>query len=954
MTTYSSTERFHKPQGLTGPAAEVDVLRRLRRTLSSATVAIQSTSGTGKTILLSRLGEYLHSTEPSTMVGWMTVAPDDLDSRQFVRSTARALAFIGVGLRNYDEVATKAEAAPELAMIALADDVVAHPEDVALLIDDAEHLSDASAKLLWQFVAAAQDTLRVAVACTPDCAVTTIDRPERIGLAQFSAQDVMFGWRLPDEEEVRRALNALPSPLRCALTLAAPLPSWSDSGLRDLEINPGEQWLDVIQAAQLPILLQGSEVVPTALLRHQLLADLEADPQQYRRQQVLAGRRLAMQGRILEAVQALCAGHQYDEALPLVQEMLPVWYRRGDWRMITQALKPFPLSALPGTVLADLATARQDLGDAEALDAIEQHLAGREQPPGMSFVRALRAFREGQVPSAIAHCRDGLTRARTARDRIQLKRVLATGLIQQGDIQEASVHLQDALSLAETLGDVPMLINVLGLQGFHLEASGAHHAARDVHERAFGLIEQHRHDNNRLLIVAQRLSNLRRESGDLDGCYSILEVAMQRLQRTHPDALPILLAARGAAHLMTGQFNAALTDTQRAVSLAALWNGKSTMIDALFRLAEIQLVMGAIADAEATLARAYTAHDPFPANMVREYHAFQAALLARSGDLTGARDVLEQHNLTALSDWLDYGMMARAVAVLTAEPDCLPDAITALERAATARPAYALTRPLQMFPDLAAQLRGRMAADVDQLIRILPGTARRPTLRVTTLDSSRLTLDGAPLRPRSGTAELAAYLALAPGQAASSAQLAECVVQEGGRTPRPKRLRVNRKELEAAVAHARPGLPLLRVIDSEQGRDSRWRLACDVHIECDAVELLNTHDPETIMRLYRKPFLMELTTDWAEELRYELAAHATRHLRAAALGAGGQRALRYLLRVLEIRPFEPFDERFELDIKDALTLARSLDRPDIERLLRDAQDALAHGTQPVFAVADLA
>lgn len=949
MASPSPFERFQLPNPpvhLRPPAA---VLQRLRRTLQHAVVSVAAPEGAGKTSLLAHFGRHLMAQRGEQVaVAWLSVTPDDVDRRQWGRSLARAFAYVGIGLGNYDQVATLAEVTPELAVAALADDLAAHPEDVVLLIDDAQWLGEASARLLWMMLGAAQDNLQVALACEPGADVLSVQRPPNAQLSVIPPDQLAFRLRLPAPERVRAALHHLPPELLEALTLAAPLDRWEDETFAALGIAVPAGWQAQVEAAQLPVLRQGAGLVPAGLLRQQLEERLSSDPVARGRMCRLVGQQHAMRGRTLEAVHAFIRAGAYEDALPLVQEMLPLWYRAGDWRLVVLALQQFPLEALPDSVLADLATAHQELGDLAAVDAIETHLRQRSRvPAGIFFVRALRAFREGDIQCALEICREGLEQARTSRDRLQLHRVLATVLIQQGRVDEAGRVIQDALALAEALGDVPMLLNVLGLHGFQLEAQGDYQGALAAHERTFSLVERHRHDNNRLLLVAQRLASLRREAGNLSGALDILEVAWQRLHRTHPEAVPVLLSSRSAVHLTAGHLALALADAERAVSLAELWWGKAIVIDALFRLTEVHLVAGELDAAAAALERAQGVQGRFPANMQDEYRAFEAALLAARGHLQEAATLISGHGLDRLSDWLDYGMMARAVVLLAAyERDApLEGPLDAVRRSMAARAPYALTRPLRMFPQLAQVLKGRVKENLWTLGRPTLREARRPVLRVTTLDTPRLMLDGVQLRTRTGTAELLAYLALAPGQEELSGELAKSVIPAGGRTPLRKRLQVNRKELDESVAVVRPGLPALRVIDAEPGKDGRWSLSPDVVVECDALELYAA-TADDVMRLYRAPFLQDLHTEWAEEMRARLASHAAEQLRAAAGEAGGVRALQYLLRLLEIEPL-PLDEDFEA----ALRLAAQLGRPDLVRTVQRAQLDICQGERPVLSPA---
>ncbi|WP_041221836.1 ATP-binding protein [Deinococcus geothermalis] len=922
-------------------------MQRLQRTLRLAVVAIAVPEGAGKTSLLAHLGRHL-MTRRGKQVAWLSVIPDDVDRRQWGRSLARAFAHVGIGLSNYDQVATLADVTPELAVAALADDLTAHPEDVVLLIDDAHRLGEASARLLWMLVGAAQDNLQVALTCTPGADVLSTPRPPNAQLSVIPPDQLAFGLNLPEPDAVQSALEHLPPAVLEALTLAAPLDRWEDEAFVALGISAPPGWQAQVEAAGLPVLRQGDGLVPAGLLRKQLETRLSENPVAYARLVQQVGQRHAMRGRTLEALHAFVRAGAYDDALPLVQEMLPLWYRAGDWRLIVLALQSFPLATLPDTVLADLATARQELGDLAGVDVIETHLRERSRTPaGLFFVRALRAFREGDIGLAQATCEEGLDHARTFRDRIQLQRVLATVLVQQGRISEAGRIIRSALALAEALGDVPMLLNVLGLHGFQLEAQGDYLGALAVHERTFSLIERHRHDNNRLLLVAQRLASLRREAGNLSGALDILEVALQRLHRTHPEAVPVLLSSRSAVHLMAGHPGAALADAERAVSLAELWWGKAVMIDTLFRLTEVHLVAADLDAAQAALQRAQGVQGRFPANMLNEYRVFEAALLAARGHRQEAASLIEEHGLDRLSDWLDYGMLARAVVLLAAyeRGDPLEGPLESMRRSMAARGAYALTRPLRIFPQLAQLLEGRVKANITALGRLTLRATRRPVLRVTTLDMPRLTLDGVQLRTRTGTAELLAYLALAPGQEELGGELAGNVIPAGGRTPQRKRLQVNRKELEESVAVVRPGLPALQVLDVEPGKNGRWSLSGEVVIECDALELYAA-SADDVMRLYRAPFLQDLHTEWAEEMRARLASHAAEVLRAGARETGGRRALQFLLRLLEIEP-APFDEDFEA----ALRLATQLGRPDLVRTVRRAQLDICQGERPVLSAA---
>ncbi|MBZ9714945.1 AAA family ATPase [Deinococcus multiflagellatus] len=941
--TLFSFERFELPSA--SETLPAPLFERLARILQHAAVGIVAPEATGKTTLLAQFGHALRAaSEEPLAVAWLSVAHDDVDRRQFNRSLARAFAHVGIGVKHYDQMATLADTTPELAVAALADDLTAHPDEVVLLIDDADRLGESSARLLWMLCGAAKDQLQVAVSCTPEAPVLTAPRPPATPLSLVAPD----AWAAPLDvahPHLEAALARLAPNLTEILTDAALLYRWDDAVFSALRLNAPPHWQAAVEEA-LPVLRQGTSLVPGRLLRQLLRTRLAAQPERLRHMQRQVGHWHATRGRTLEAVRALTQADAADDALPLVQEMLPMWYRAGDWRMVVLSLQPFALTQLPSPVLADLATAQQELGDLAAVDLIEAQLKVRgHAPAGMAFVRALRAFREGDLPRTLEISEAGLQDARTSRDRVQLQRVLAAVLIQQGRIAEAGEAIQGALALADALSDVPMLINVLSLHGFQLEAQGEYQAALAVHERTFTLVERHRHDNNRLLLVAQRLASLRREAGDLDGALNILEVALQRLQRTHPEAVPVLLSARSAVHLTAGQLGQALADADRAVSLAELWWGKAIMFDALFRQLEIQLAAGDLDAASHTLARTQSVPERFPANMRNEYLAFEAALLALRGHLQEAAALVQRHGLHQLSDWLDYGMMSRAVVLLAAyergEP--LSGALDVLRRSMTARAPYALTRPLRLFPQLTPILEAHGEPQVAALGRLAFKVARRPVLRVTTLDTPRLMLDGIQLRTRTGTAELLAYLALAPGQEELGTRLASSVIPPGGRTPQRKRLQVNRKELDESVAVARPGLPALRVIDVESGKEGRMSLSSDVTVECDALELF-AGTAEDVMRLYRMPFLQDLQTDWAEEMRARFTAHAAALLRAAAHGNRSMRGLQYLLRLIEIEP-TPLEEDFEA----ALRLAEQLDRPDVIRSLRRAQVDVEQGETPVLS-----
>lgn len=361
---------FAPPRPLRFELIRHEALRKLDEVRDVPLVAVIAPSGYGKTVLLAQ--DARRRPHPTA---WLTLDPEAADSAGFVRSAALALR----------------SALPELHLpagmpdmhlgpVALAEALNAAGENVSLVLDNADVLSEDSGRWLTLLVEHLREGHQVLVSsygvlaaplarlsAAGLCAVVTTDHLRftvaEAQLATAADEETarqlvtqLAGWPIAIalhrsgaaqvvgvDTLLREIVSQLSPSLQAVLPDLAALDQWEEELIRAAELSMPAGWLDELRRSGLPIATAADQV---ALPHHELLGwlrkRLASDPAHARRIYRRVAAAYQQAGRAVQAMRAYLRAGDQDAAEQSIQGWVYHSWQRGELRSILSVLDQLP------------------------------------------------------------------------------------------------------------------------------------------------------------------------------------------------------------------------------------------------------------------------------------------------------------------------------------------------------------------------------------------------------------------------------------------------------------------------------------------------------------------------------------------------------------------------------------------------------------------------------------
>ncbi|WP_407543184.1 hypothetical protein Q0M94_24510 (plasmid) [Deinococcus radiomollis] len=391
---------------------------------------------------------------------------------------------------------------------ALLEDLNVFPEDVTLIVDRAEDLSEDAAVLLNDVMLGLGDGHRVLVGQCGGSHLSplpflTNGQAEIIGMKEltFSAEETQAlaaqfpdvskgqalkiynentGWPLGTvlglhrpvvghlsghNEVLDRLVARLPAPLQQGIAGLAVLNLWNGQEAQRAGLTLPGGWLRDVLKIGLPLTPEDDGLIPHALVTQYLDERLQARPEAYRALHRHWAQQEQGRNRPYSAIHhALLAGTP-EHAVQLAESLAARWRRAKNWSVVTGTLGTLPQEHLTPGLLALLALARLETGETKTVVGLLSGVQYEDQTALGLIVLARLAVLQGRLDDALIDTQRGLQIATQEVDIIGLLQLRARIVATQSQSDEAIEDAQDALQRATRLGAADVRIEALGTLG---------------------------------------------------------------------------------------------------------------------------------------------------------------------------------------------------------------------------------------------------------------------------------------------------------------------------------------------------------------------------------------------------------------------------------------------------------------------------------------------------------
>ncbi|MVN88326.1 AAA family ATPase [Deinococcus sp. HMF7620] len=910
-------------------------------------------SGYGKTVLSAQLAR-----QAEQVPLWVRVTRDAADPRTLGDLVARALQGAGYAAPEW-AAARQADLGPDSFSDALLADLSAVPDDLFLVLDNAEHLSASSAALLATVLEQLPSWHRAVVSTTPgshlnlirliaagqawelgaDSLRFNLDNTQAF-LVNLGAHDLSSAQQLQDQTDgwaaalalvtarggqgdtadmVEHLLSRMTPPLRDLVLRAAVVPLWDNQTPQWLGLAPAPDWLREVSRAGLPVTTEGAAVRPHGLVTDALDQILARDGALYTSLHQHAAQQAAEAGHHYRALNhALRAGQDAWAAQLVRDHLLLNWTRHSAWGLAAETLAQFPEDRLPPDLTAFLGLAYGEIGRGQEAQALFSQQLGTGQETAITYLGlAFASFRQGGLDQARTMAEQGLRAAQTPYERAQLLRVLATLDLKTLRVSDAMTAARQASAMAETANDPSLLISAQTVEFWAL----AQHLDTTAQAVTLG---------TRLLKMALSMGFVNKGLIVLD---SLIEAMIDLGQtedarplvaqlQTQADAYPYLQgkAAQksGDQLVFDGRPADAIDQYQRA---AELFQARGDHTWARVRICQYLAAVAAnqAERFEAALQEALATASEADLNVTWTAAAHAVRSLCR-GDADAALEALDRVRTqreandirmfwgSILFDYLEAEARLRLGQPVADILRRVGDGRHPLGTAAVLR-----FCPPQFRRAAREALRLGIHPDVFKPLLEVPAQPAAPRVQIRTLGAWAIRVDGIAIKAPSLAVELLVYLVL--NGPTSIEQLGALLAPRS----HDGRARIHRAkaDLQKAV-----GLTLLGTDANTQG--GLYRVTDSADIQLDARGLLSTTDAEMVLSLMRGPFLSGAAEEgWAGEMRERLAqrAAAVYETRAAELeGNAPDDALVWYRRAVQLTPWNAALWDARLRLSEALGL----------------------------------
>jgi tetratricopeptide (TPR) repeat protein len=297
----------------------------------------------------------------------------------------------------------------------------------------------------------------------------------------------------------------------------------------------------------------------------------------------------------------------------------------------------------------------QELADAGRYAELIMYLSARtqtelEQSPMLALLRSIGHSRAGQLDMGQQWAMVALTRARVMGDRaLELRGLNVCGAIalERGGIKEATEFFTRAQEEAMQDNDMATLGRCANNLGIIASMQGDYGRAVGAYTRAVAAYEAARYDQG-ISEAQHNLAIAYREQGHLNEAMRAADAAVQGAERLGDRRLQAqALAGRAEIRAAQREPEIAIQEVERALAMHRELNDAVRETEDLRILALARGVAGRSRDAEVLLrdviGRATAQDRPLIVAVAQRDLAF---LLARGGDITGAKDVAQTARVT--------------------------------------------------------------------------------------------------------------------------------------------------------------------------------------------------------------------------------------------------------------------------------------------------------------------
>ena len=569
--------KYAVPQAHSHEVNRVDLLERLEANEKSL-VLVVAPAGYGKSTLIAQFAR-----ATSRAAAWVNLSSEESEALLLGRSIAQAvhIALPNVTLSHWER-AVSLDASTEQLAVGLAADLNLLSDDLILVLETLEHLSEESGRWLTAFLQRLGEGHQVvtsfwdwnegvvvdfsrfvadgrALVINQDDLAFSLEETETLFFRADLGHDAQAVWKSVDgwpaalgmilhgaplsgtpQDLIRGILRNLPEATRTALPEAAVLTTWSEAEAARLKLNLPAMWLQDVQRSGLPVqVLEGRRYQPHKVLLDTLDELLSVQPERHADLHLQAARLAETNGDLITAVLHFRIAAQFEEAQRILDELLPRYQRRSEWMLIRKLLEPFPVHALSFYALTMLGialieTQAPDVGNRILNEQLEQGKA----VGATYFGLALTAFRRGALREVLDLTDRGLNMSTNQRDTTELLRTKAVALAYSNRNEEGLAVAEEGVRRAERQGEPGLLAHALASQQFVLDKLNRYDDSLQVGRRAIDLALERNAPKKAMPSVNSYAATLWRV-GRAHEAFSIIEQVLQQSEYDYPLASDI-------------------------------------------------------------------------------------------------------------------------------------------------------------------------------------------------------------------------------------------------------------------------------------------------------------------------------------------------------------------------------------------------------------------------------
>ena len=655
------------------------LLERLEAAGDKFLLLVVAPAGYGKSTLVAQFARTV-----SKPVAWINLSSEDSEALVLGRSVANAVtvALPDSRLTNWERTAVL-DAHPGRLANALASDLNLLEQDLLIVLEGLEHLSEESGRWLTAFLRRLGEGHQVAA--TYWGGDIAIDFSRFIASGQtliVTAEDLAFsaeetallfdgltldinaaeawetvkGWpaalgmllhgaplKAAPQDLVRGILSHLPEETRAFISEAAVLHIWSNEDAGALHLKLPRTWLLDAQRVGLPLKALGNgKYQPHKLLLDTLEEQLLANPERHAALHHWAAQIAEGGGDLLTAIEHYRVAGRFDRAGRLLDEVLPRYQRRSEWTLIRKVLEPFPKEALTPYALTLLGLAFVETRAPNAGLALFDEQVATETATRMTyFGLSLLAYRHGNGQRALDYADAGLSLEGDQRAYVELLRAKAAALVAQNRKEEALTVAVEGVRRAERQGDPGLLAHTLAVHQYALKNLGRIEESLTIGRRAIDLALL-RDAPKKAMSAVDTYANTLWVVGRGRESLPYLEQMLLNSEYDYPLAEPFMLYQRAMVLEQLGQYQEALLDFQKSADLFLDFQIISRAVNAFADAATMYACLDQVAESEGPLAKAKALVNSEDASALAHIGRAEGELELLSGDLKAAKTAFEQ------------------------------------------------------------------------------------------------------------------------------------------------------------------------------------------------------------------------------------------------------------------------------------------------------------------------